>query len=145
MKRLLLAICAVALFASCSDKLQKEDDPADAFVGAYTFTDSYYVTWGSDSRALSSTGTFKLTKVSSKQVKMTGAWTSLGQVSGNTVSFSIDTQSDASGYITYTFGVGTLTGYSLSFSYYGNGSLKYSNGIAYPWTCSGQVLATKIE
>lgn len=147
--RLLAVIGIAVLAAGCGDLLapaSSEPDPADAFVGRYTYTDNYFVTWGGDSGSLSNEGRFTLTKLSRNQVKMTGAWTSIGEVVGNTVSFSDDMQSDSAGYITYKFGVGTLTGKTLVFNYSGSGSLKYSgNGVAYPWTCSGKVVATNID
>lgn len=145
MKKLLFAIGAALLLVSCGDSLTQDPDPADAFVGRYTYTDNYFVTWGSDSRSLSTDGAFMLTKLSKNQVKMSGAWTSIGEVVGNTVTFADDMQSDDSGYITYKFGVGTLTGGTLNFNYSGSGSLKYTNGVAYPWTCSGRVVATNID
>ena len=144
MKRFLfvLAVSIVALTAaSCS----KVSGSADAFVGRYMYTDSQFVTWGYDSRALSGEGAFQLTKISKNKVKMTGGWTTIGEIDGNTVVFKDDMQSDNAGYITYHFGIGTLTGGVLRFNYTGSGSLKYSNGIAYPWTCSGSVVATNID
>ena len=146
-KRLLFILPPLLFAVSCTGfGVSPDPDPADVFVGRYNYTDNYFVTWGSDSGSLSNDGAFRLTKLSKNQVKMTGAWTSIGEVIGNTVSFSNDMQSDASGYITYSFGVGTLTGKTLTFNYSGSGNLKYSaNGIAYPWTCSGRVVATKID
>ena len=40
--------------------------------------------------------------------------------------------SDSNGYVNYTFGVGTLYGNTLSFTYYGTGLRRYTNGVAYP-------------
>ena len=144
MKRILHILLFLLLAISCTG-LDPTPDPADAFVGRYTYTTNYFVTWGADSGSLSDNGAFTLTKLSKDQVKMTGAWTSIGEVVGDTVSFSEDMQSDAAGYITYKFGVGTLTGKTLIFNYSGSGSLKYTNGVAYPWTCSGRVVATNID
>ena len=131
----------MVVVSSCN----KDETSAEAFVGKYLFTDSQFVTWGSDSRAMSGNGAFQLTKLPGNKVKMTGAWTTIGTVFGDTVSFADDMQSDNAGYITYHFGVGTLVGNTLYFNYSGSGSLKYTNGIAYPWTCSGSVVATKID
>lgn len=138
----ILGLLMMLIVASCSMLM---DDPADAFVGRYTYTDNYFVTWGSDSRSLTTNGAFQLTKLSRNQVQMTGAWNSIGQVVGNTVTFSTDIQSVASGYISYQFAAGTLTGKTLTFNYTGSGSLKYSNGIAYPYNCSGRVVATNLD
>ena len=146
MRKLVYILAILVLAASCSGlDTTSQPDPADAFVGRYTYTDNYFVTWGGDSGSLSDKGAFMLTKLSKNQVKMSGAWTSIGEVVGNTVSFSDDMQSDASGYIVYKFGVGTLTGKTLTFNYSGSGSLQYTNGVAYPWTCSGKVVATNLD
>ena len=142
MKKVFLLILISVMTFSCTSMFT---DPADAFVGRYTYTDKYFVTWGGDSRSLTTNGTFQLTKLSGNQVQMTGAWNSIGQVVGNTVSFSTDMQSDAAGYITYQFAAGTLTGKTLTFNYTGTGNLKYSNGIAYPFNCSGRVVATNLD
>lgn len=141
---ILLSTLSISL-SSCSGLMSNpEPDPADAFVGLYTYTDNYFVKWGGDSGYLSNEGRFALTKLSANQVQMSGAWKSLGTVVGNTVTFSDDMQSDSAGYITYKFGVATLNGNTLTFNYSGSGSLKYSaNGVAYPWECSGKVVATK--
>lgn len=143
MKRIIIALLSVLALTSCAGIL--DTDPVDAFVGRYTFTDTYFVTWGGDSRSLGGEGAFQLTKLSSDQVKMTGAWTTIGTVVGNTVSFADDMQSSTDGYITYKFGVGTISGKTLQFNYSGTGSLKYTNGIAYPYTVSGKVVATNID
>ena len=156
MRIILTILLSSLLIVSCGE-LQSQDpisentivppkpDLADAFVGRYSYVDDYFVVWGNDSRALKGEGFFTLSKLSKDQVKMTGAWTSIGKIVGNTISFSEDMQSDNSGYITYKFGVGTLSGKVLSFRFSGTGSLKYSNGVAYPWDCSGQVVATIVE
>jgi len=139
-------LTSFVLVASCSGlDTTPQPDPADAFVGRYTYINDYFYTWGGASGTFSNEGAFMLTKLSKNQVKMSGAWNSIGEIVGDTVSFSDDMQSDASGYITYKFGVGTLTGKTLTFNYSGSGSLQYTNGVAYPWTGSGKVVATNID
>ena len=75
---------------------------------------------------------------------MTGAWNTEGTVSGKKISFSSDTSSDSYGYINYTFNEATLNGKILTFTYRGVGSLK-DNGVLYPYSCNGNVTATKID
>ena len=140
MKKLLLLISMMFCLTSCLGSIFS--DPADAFVGDYTYTNSYFVRWGGDSKSSTITGNFSLTKVSYNTVQMTGAWTTTGTVTGNTVRFDICPQSDSKGYVTYTFGSGRLSGNTLSFSYTGSGSVKYGL-VAYPWEESGNVTATK--
>ena len=119
---------AIFLLFSCSPLTPISiPDPADAFVGEYNFIDKYTAVWGSDSRTFNSGGSFCLTKISKDQVKMTGAWTTIGTVVG------------------YTFGVGTLLDGILTFKYSGTGSLKYTDGRSYPCSLSGTVTARKKE
>ena len=140
LKRLIILISTSFLFSSCIGALLQ--DPADAFVGNYTYTDNYFVRWGGDSKSSSLNGYFTLTKVSSNMVQMTGAWTTTGTVTGNTVQFTACPQSDSEGYVNYTFGSGRLSGNRLSFSYSGYGQRRYY-GISYLWETSGKVVATK--
>ena len=133
LKRLIILISTSFLFSSCIGALLQ--DPADAFVGNYTYTDNYFVRWGGDSKSSSLNGYFTLTKVSSNMVQMTGAWTTTGTVTGNTVQFTACPQSDSDGS-------GRLFGNRLSFSYSGYGQRRYY-GISYPWETSGKVVATK--
>lgn len=146
MRKLVITLVIFFLTASCSGlESILQPDPADAFIGRYTYKNNYFVTWGGDSGSLSNEGAFMLTKLSENKVKMSGAWNSIGVVVGNTVSFSNDMQSDDYGYVTYEFGIGTLSGKTLTFNYSGSGRLKYTNGVAYPWNCSGKVIATNID
>jgi hypothetical protein len=70
MKKLLLSILTITLTVSCL-KPAPAPDPADAFVGSYTYTDNYYVRWGDDVEGTDAkTGTFTLTKVSALEVQI---------------------------------------------------------------------------
>lgn len=144
MKKCFLFCVIVFLSVACG-KLSPAADPADAFVGNYSYTDSYYVRWGGDSKSSSLNGTFTLTKISANQVQMSGAWSTIGNVIGNTVSFGTCPQTDSQGYVNYTFGSGSLTGNTLTFSYVGYGSIRFTNGVSYPWESSGNVIAKKLD
>ncbi len=142
MKKILGLLMMMLIVASCSLLM---DDPADAFVGRYNYSGIQFVTWGSSSGTLPTEGSFMLTKVSRNIVQMTGAWNSTGTIVGNTVTFTDDLQSDASGFINYHLGTGTLSGKVLIINYSGTGSLKYSNSVSYPFYCSCQITATNID
>ena len=144
MKKLLLFILTITFAVSCL-KPAPAPDPADAFVGSYTYTDNYYVRWGGDSKTDTMTGTFTLTKVSALEVQMHSPWNTLGRITGNTITFSECPQNDSDGYVNYTFSVANLVGNQLIFTYVGTGSRRYTNGIAYPWESSGTVVATKMN
>lgn len=146
MKRVLLLVLTTILINSCWDfyfdsKVEPTPpDPADAFVGNYSFTDNYFVRWGNDSKSSSYTSKFTLTKISANMIQMTGAWTTTGTVTSNTVQFNSCPQSDSEGYVNYSFGTGILSGNTLTFSYSGYGQRRYY-GVAYPWETSGNVTA----
>lgn len=144
MKNILLVLTAI-LAIGCSSNLSPEPDPADAFVGEYTTVDNYYVRWGGDNKSSTLTSKFMLTKLSANQVKMIGEWTTTGTITGNTIRLDPCPYSDSDGYVNYTFGVGTLYGNTLTFTYSGTGSRRFTNGVAYPWETSGNVTATKIR
>ena len=141
-KNILLLLVFLSTLCSCNK--YSLYDPADIFVGTYTFTDNYYVKWGNDSKTITSSGSFKLTKISSNQVQMTGAWNTTGTISGNEIFFQSCIDGDTNGYITYIFGTGTLYKTQLNFTYSGSGSLKYNNGITYPLNINGNIISTKI-
>ena len=145
MKKLLLSILTITLAVSCL-KLAPAPDPADAFVGSYTYTDNYYVRWGDGVEGTDvKTGTFTLTKVSALEVQMHSPWNTLGRITANTITFTECPQNDSDGYVNYTFSVANLVGNQLIFTYVGTGSRRFTNGIAYPWESSGTVVATKLN
>lgn len=122
---------------------QDNEDPADRFVGTYFYDDVYYVTWGNDSGSLSDSGTLIITKMSPNTVKISNPWNTTATVMANRLNMAPVTQSDNSGYINYTFRSATIAGNLLSISYEGVGSLKYTNGKSYPYSCHGDVSARK--
>ena len=144
MIKLLLSILTITLAVSCL-KPAPAPDPADAFVGSYTYTDNCYVRWGDDVEGTDAkTGTFTLTKVSALEVQMHSPWNTLGRITANTITVTECPQNDSDGYVNYTFSVANLVGNQLIFTYVGTGSRRFTNGIAYPWESSGTVVATKL-
>lgn len=145
MKKLLYLLLISVLCVSCWERENSEPGPADAFVGQYEFTNYYSSTMGGDyAGSFTLQGRFTLKKLSANKVKMTGGWSSVGEVVGNTVTFSDEYFSDVIGHINYSFDVATLDGDILRFNYHGTGELK-EDGVLTPYTCAGQVTARKLD
>lgn len=137
---LLCMISPIILF-SCTKTII--EDPADKFVGSYTYNETYYATWGSTSSSFSDNGGFTITKLSSDRVKISNPWNTSATVLDNQLSIDPVTQGDQSGYVNYTFTSAYLNGDMLTISYQGMGSLKYSDGHDYPYMCQGSISARK--
>ena len=146
MKRFLSALSILILLSvvSCvkAEKVVKAD-PADRFVGTYTFTDSYYVTWGSASSSFNDSGMFAIIKLGPSTIKISNPWNTTATVMANQLNIEPVTQGDASGYINFTFTSASIAGNMLSISYQGMGSLKYTDGRSYPYMSQGHITATK--
>ena len=134
-------MAAVLSLCGCGDKLGAGS--VNSFVGVYSYRDRCLVTLGSSTEMKSLNGEFKLTKLSDNMVKLSGAWNTIGEVIGNTVSFRDDIQANNDGHMVYSFGVGTLEGDVLTFDYLGSGSAKNSAGSLIQMTSRGHVVATK--
>ena len=135
------SLLALITLVSCV-KTAKED-PADCFVGTYSFTDSYYVTWGSASSSFNDSGMFVITKLGPSSIKISNPWNTTATVMANQLNIEPVTQGDASGYINFTFTSASIAGDMLSISYQGMGSLKYTDGRSYPYMSQGRITATK--
>lgn len=144
MKRVLLLISTVLCLAACEKRLPDSDAvlTADDFVGAYSYTDHAFVSWGTSSYTSALAGIITLTKITDDLVQMNGTWVTTGTVSGNTIQFNPCPQSYADGYCNYTFGMATLSGNTLSFTYVGYGQRSF-NGTTGLWTINGSVAAVK--
>ena len=145
MKRIFFIVTVCLLALSCGkDKPGNEvvyEDPADEFVGSYTFTDNYKLSWGEDTEE-TATGTFMITKTGTNGVEVTGAFNTMGLVSVgmlNLVTVAIDNDQMTA---TMTFGPGTMKGKVLTFSYsvYGRA---YKDGFKRPYDKRGNITATK--
>lgn len=145
MRKLLFAfavICLPLLLTNCSGVETDAEEPADAFVGEYTTVDTYFITWGGDSKNSQLTSKFMLLKVDSDRVRMIGEWNTTGTVSGNSIVLDPTVYTDSDGYVNYTFSPGTLYGNTLKFSYSGSGQMRFTNGVSYPYNVSGNIVAT---
>ena len=143
MRCILSGISCLALFALMSCVKTAKEDPADRFVGTYSFSDSYYVTWGSASSSFNDSGTFIITKLGPSTIQISKPWNTTATVMANQLNIEPVTQGDAAGYINYTFSSASIAGNILSISYQGMGSLKYTDDRSYPYMSQGRITATK--
>ena len=135
------AFWLLCIVTSCVEQLA--EDPADQFVGSYSYNENYYATWGTSSSSFSNSGTFTITKTGSSTIKISNPWNTTGRVTGMILNLDPVTQGDDTGYINYTFTSASLAGNMLSISYQGVGSLRYSDGRNYPYSCQGNISARK--
>lgn len=137
----IVLIALLAFFSSCVKPVR--EDPADRFVGTYSFTDSYFTIWGSASSSFNDSGTFIITKLGPSEVQISKPWGTTAAVLGNQLNINPVTQTDYSGYINYSFSSASIAGDILTINYQGIGSLKYTDGRNYPYSCQGHITATK--
>ena len=131
----------MGVISSCAEQIM--EDPADKFVGTYSYDDTYFVTWGSSSGSLSDSGTFTITKTGPSTIKLSNPWNTTGSVTGMFLNLDPVTQGDNTGYINYAFTSASLAGNMLSITYQGVGSLRHSDGRNYPYSCQGNITARK--
>lgn len=151
MKKIILFLTLISfVFASCQGlppkdvSQEKEPDSADMFVGTYSFSSTQYSKWG-NLPILSSNynGQFSISKVGSIDIKITGFFNGTGYISESLLYIDPKTVSDNAGTINWTYTPAHLSGDGiLSFTINGQGELK-ENNIAYPYTCTMSVAATK--
>ena len=139
----IFAFAILWLMASCVG--QNNEDPADRFIGTYSYYDTYFVTWGSASGSFSDSGTLNISKVSPNTVKISNPWNTTATVMANQLSLDPVTQGDNTGYINYTFTSASIAGNMLSISYQGVGSLKHTDGRNYQYSCQGNITARKLD
>lgn len=143
MKRVLIFLTllwSVTSFNSCSK--MELPDAADAFVGTYNVSVVENVVWGYDSGTLNDNGMFVITKLSANRIQVRGYISTEGEVVGSSVYFEGSSSSDSSGYLTTSYGVGTLTGNVLTFTANQTGKLA-SSGVLYPFRNTSYFTAIK--
>jgi hypothetical protein len=117
--RILLLSC-VLLNNACT---KIEDDEADLFVGTYTVSTIENVTWGGSYGTVTDNGIFRISKVSSNRVRVSGYFNTYGNVIGSSLYLDSYTSSDYAGSSTIVFGTGFLNGNILNLTSTTNGFL----------------------
>ena len=134
MKKILFSVSILLVCLSCC-QLTPNSDPADAFVGLYSYTDDGYDNNG----AFALEGTFSIAKESANQIMITGSsWVIFGIVKESCIVLSPYTSSSINSIINYTFGNAILNDNRLTFTYCASG---YCDGVGYE--CNGVISAVK--
>lgn len=146
-KRLLKSAVAIAIgsstLLSCSkDETGSTGNDADRFVGTYSISVTEQVVWGSDSGTLTDTGVLTITKISDTQVRASGFFNDIGEVTNSAIYFESIKTSDSAGYMTTTFSPATLSGNVLTMTATSTGQLPY-NGVRYPYRSTQQITGIK--
>lgn len=127
----LFILAGAILLNSCS---KIESDDAETFVGTYNVSVIENVVWGNDSGTLNDNGTIVISKLSANRVSVRGYISTEGEVNGSSLFLEGTSFSDSYGYLTVSFGEGTLSGNVLTFSAVQTGQLSTTpNGTRYPF------------
>ena len=121
----------------------KSLDPANTFVGAYSYEDSYQLSWGPSSASYTDNGAFAINKVSHNKVDFSNPWKTTATVTGNQLTIDPVKESSSDGYVNYTFGTATFEAEVLTFTYQGSGSMKHVDGRSYPFSIQGSIVARR--
>lgn len=143
MKQILLfftLLWGFSVLTSCSEL--ETTDAADAFVGSYNVSVVENVVWGYDSGTINDNGMFVITKLSANRIQVRGYISTEGEVVGSSVYLEGSSSSDSAGYLTTSYGVGTLNGNVLTFTANQTGQLA-SNGVLYPFRNTSYFTAIK--
>ena len=141
----LFALLFTVLLVSCGKEPVESGgnaDPADEFVGVYTYTDTFKLTWGTDVTEDTEKGTFTVVKTGTNGVDVTGSFNTKGLVIPGICNFVTVSIDDESMKATMTFGPATVSGGVMSFQYsvYGRA---YRDGFMRTYEKKGTVSAVK--
>ena len=135
MKKHILIFVAIISLAIINVACSEQND-ADNFVGTYSVSTVQNVTWGNASATLTDYGVFRITKISSSRVQVSGYFNTTGKVVGSNIYLKSYTDSDANGTSTIDFGTGTLNGNVLTITSTQSGQLG-GNGVYYFFHSTG--------
>jgi len=135
MKKHILIFVAIISLAIINVACSEQND-ADNFVGTYSVSTVQNVTWGNASATLTDYGVFRITKISSSRVQVSGYFNTTGKVVGSNIYLKSYTDSDANGTSTIDFGTGTLNGNVLTITSTQSGQLG-ENGVYYLFHSTG--------
>lgn len=142
-KILILSLMAVMTIACGKNNPSQGTDPADEFVGSYTYTETYTEKWGQENTEGTGNGSFNIIKTGTNGVKIEGDFNSgTGVVAAGLLNFVDYKANDDIFDTSYYFGAAQFYGQELKFTYRRSGKA-IKNGL--PWTYEkvGKVTARK--
>ena len=145
MKKIFILSLMALMAITCGKNNPSQDngqDPADEFVGSYSFTVSYTEKWGQDNTEGTENGTFTITKTGTNGVKIEGAFNSTGIVNAGLLNFVDYKANDDVFDTSYYFGAAQFSGKELKFTYRRSGKA-VKNGLAWTYEKVGKVTAKK--
>lgn len=135
-------IAAMSIACGKDSPSQNNSDPADEFVGSYTYTETYTEKWGLDNTEGTGTGSFTITKTGSNGVKVEGAFNATGIVNAGMLNFVDYKSKDDIFDTSYYFGAAMFTGKDLNLTYRRSGTA-LKNGYPFSYEKVGKVTARK--
>ena len=144
MKKYILISLIAAMSIACGkeNSSQNNSDPADEFVGSYTYTETYTEKWGLDNTEGTGNGSFTITKTGSNGVKVEGAFNATGIVNAGMLNFVDYKSKDDIFDTSYYFGAAMFTGKDLNLTYRRSGTA-LKNGYPFSYEKVGKVTARK--
>ena len=145
MKKIFILSLMALMAITCGKNNPSQDngqDPADEFVGSYSFTVSYTEKWGQDNTEGTDNGTFTIIKTGTNGVKIEGEFNSTGIVNAGLLNFVDYKANDDVFDTSYYFGAAQFSGNELKFTYRRSGKA-IKNGLAWTYEKVGKVTANK--
>ena len=135
-------IAAMSIACGKDSPSQNISDPADEFVGSYTYTETYTEKWGLDNTEGTGNGSFTITKTGSNGVKVEGAFNATGIVNAGMLNFVDYKSKDDIFDTSYYFGAALFTDKDLNLTYRRSGTA-LKNGYPFSYEKVGKVTARK--
>lgn len=135
-------IAAMSIACGKDSPSQNNSDPADEFVGSYTYTETYTEKWGLDNTEGTGNGSFTIIKTGSNGVKVEGAFNATGIVNAGMLNFVDYKSKDDIFDTSYYFGAAMFTGKDLNLTYRRSGTA-LKNGYPFSYEKVGKVTARK--
>lgn len=147
MKKILIASLMAMMAIACgknnpSQGADQTSDPADEFVGSYTYTETYTEKWGLDETEGTGNGSFTITKTGTNGVQVEGAFNAKSIVNAGMLNLVDYKSKDDIFDTSYYFGAAMFSGKELNLTYRRSGKA-LKNGLQQTYEKVGKVTARK--